>query len=74
MLGSNPSADSEAGMAGRRVHRLPYRSWRGCGAAGGLGAAAPNCEATRLFWHERAKSRGFGGGAPNGPLWEQIPN
>ena len=64
MLGSNPSADSEAGMAGRRLYRLPYRFRRSRGAAG-FGGAAPNCEATQLFWHERAKSRGFGGRAPN---------
>src|ERR1039457_1692795 len=52
MLGSNPSADAEAGMAGRRVYRLPHQFRRSRGAAG-FGGVASNCATTQLFWHER---------------------
>jgi len=36
----------------------------GAVAQRGLGGAAPNCEATQLFWRESGKSQGFGGRRP----------
>jgi hypothetical protein len=48
MRGHNPSADSAAGIAGRRRTRFPSAM-----SLWGFGGGAPNCEATHLFWREQ---------------------
>jgi len=59
MLGSNPSVDSAAGMAGRWQRHLPVPQ--------GSGGSRPQLRSkTQLFWRNCVKSWGRRGKAPAG--------
>jgi hypothetical protein len=74
MLGSNPSADLEAGMAGRWVHRLPPPISAEPRRSGGLGARPPIAKQLSYSGTNALNPGGLGAEPPTAASWERIPN
>jgi hypothetical protein len=73
MLGSNPSADLEAGNGREVVHRLPHRFRRSGGRSGGLGARPPIAKQLSYSGTNALNPGGLGAEPPTAALWEHDP-